>query len=530
MYKKSLLSKFVILLCALVAGSVSAWAADVTVSWEASTGALGNTISAVNGTATGNISTGDFSWNYTRTLLYLKSGKSDFIQMSNGYMQVGSSNALESLSFTTSNISGIIKSVSVDCASKDGNHNLSITVGGTSYYNGATPSWSNNSGSTKTGTGNESGEINISFATSSNTSGNALYVKSISVTYETSSGPVDLTSFGFANSTPSVTLGEKTSTFEAEYTQTVTVDPAAYDGEISYSIDYEHSTYTDEEAVIDEESGLIEIILSANTPGTIVVKASGTATDAYNEPADATYTLTVNALDLRENANISYTLSTITKKTTECEGYVGQSLNNTKDLPVSYSLTGDPIGTINATTGELTLNGTVGTATITATFEGNDSYKPATASYDLVVYAPVVFTEFYESFDECDKTGGNDGVWGGITTGGTIGADKTGWAFEYGNAADRCARFGAGSSLGSATTPELKLDPYVAYVLTFKAAAWKANNEKETLKISATEAIFDGEDNCSVDIIKGRWSGFYIELTAGESTTKITFKGQQNSR
>ena len=35
------------------------WAKDVTVSWTASSGALGSTISAVNGTANGNIITQD---------------------------------------------------------------------------------------------------------------------------------------------------------------------------------------------------------------------------------------------------------------------------------------------------------------------------------------------------------------------------------------------------------------------------------------------------------------------------------------
>ena len=220
--KQKLLLKTMLLLCALIAGSSSVWAEDLTVSWTASTGALGSAISTVNGTATGTIATGSFNWNYTRTLLYLASGKSDYIAMSSGYMQCGSSNAKESLSFTTSNIQGIIKSVSVDCYSKDGKHNLSITVGGNSYLNVATPS----SGTTKTGTGTSSGEIEISFTlTNPSSQGAALYVKSISVTYTPSGGgtptvetPTFYPGTGTYTTAQNVTLGCTTDGATIHYT------------------------------------------------------------------------------------------------------------------------------------------------------------------------------------------------------------------------------------------------------------------------------------------------------------------------
>ena len=58
-------------------------------------------------------------------------------------------------------------------------------------------------------------------------------------------------------------------------------------------------------------------------------------------------------------------------------------------LTVTYSMTGDAVGTINETTGEITFNtaGTVGSATVTASFAGNDEYKAATATYTLKVVA-----------------------------------------------------------------------------------------------------------------------------------------------
>ena len=158
------LKLFFALFAMLALGVTNAWGAEETVSWTAITNSLGSAISNVNGTATGTIKTGDFVWNYTRTLVSLKTGKADHVAMSNGYMQLGSSNAGETLQLTTSNIPGTIKSVAVDCWSKNGAHNLTISVGGTSYYSGATPS----SGNTKSGTGTSSGTIDIKFTISKN--------------------------------------------------------------------------------------------------------------------------------------------------------------------------------------------------------------------------------------------------------------------------------------------------------------------------------------------------------------------------
>lgn len=173
---------FFALLAMLALNVGNAWGAETTVSWTATANSLGTTISKLNGTAVGTIQTGSFEWNYTRTLVSLTSGKKDYVAMSNGYMQLGSSNAGETLQLTTSTIPGTIKSVAVDCWSKNGAHNLTISVGGTSYYSDATPSAS---GNTKSGTGTSSGTIDINFTISKN---NALYIKSITVIYEETSG------------------------------------------------------------------------------------------------------------------------------------------------------------------------------------------------------------------------------------------------------------------------------------------------------------------------------------------------------
>ena len=174
-------------------------AAEDTVTWTATAAAnLGSKISAQGETATGTISTGTYSWDYTRTLVSLKSGKTDYIALQGStWIQLGSSSALESLSLTTSEIEGTIKSVTVVAATA-GTHTLTIDVGGTKYLNAASlTTYSGNAAAdnpdpancAKTGTGTQSGAITITIASSNTTTNKAMLIRSISVTYETS-GPV----------------------------------------------------------------------------------------------------------------------------------------------------------------------------------------------------------------------------------------------------------------------------------------------------------------------------------------------------
>ena len=160
-------------------------AATSTVSWAATNDALGSTITTVGGTATGTIYLTDaggstsYPMSYNRTL---KSG-SDYVAFSSSCIQLGKNGGVENVEFTTSSVPGTISSISVECASYSGSHKVSISVDSTTYLaSTATSSWT--TVEAKRGTGSSSGAITISFTDGSR----ALYVKSISVTYEESSG------------------------------------------------------------------------------------------------------------------------------------------------------------------------------------------------------------------------------------------------------------------------------------------------------------------------------------------------------
>lgn len=126
---------------------------------------------------------------------------------------------------------------------------------------------------------------------------------------------------------------------------------------------------------------------------------------------------------------------------------------------------------------------------------------------------------FYESFDKNDGTGGNDGQWNGNIATNDIQYDVAGWTCENEKGANKCAKFGA-STKGKATTPALTGLGGDA-VLTFKAGAWNIEKEKTTLNISITNGTLD---KTSVELKKGEFTEYTINITGADATSKITFE------
>ncbi|MBQ4386923.1 MAG: fimbrillin family protein [Prevotella sp.] len=106
----------------------------------------------------------------------------------------------------------------------------------------------------------------------------------------------------------------------------------------------------------------------------------------YNDVAPQSIGVTIG----KAAGSISYATTALTKYVTD----TGTSLTNpltattgTGIGTVTYSISGDDVCTLNATTGAITLNGNIGVATITATVTDGDNYQYATstASYTLTV-------------------------------------------------------------------------------------------------------------------------------------------------
>ena len=133
---------------------------------------------------------------------------------------------------------------------------------------------------------------------------------------------------------------------------------------------------------------------------------------------------------------------------------------------------------------------------------------------------------FYESFDQCNGTGGNDGSWSGSIASAILTATKAGWTFENGYGAKQCAKFGTGSKLGSATTPALGTAGTLT--LTFKAAAWNGGSEKTTIGLSVAEG--GGTlDTSTITLVKGQWSDYTAVISDATAATKIMFAAKDAS-
>ena len=128
---------------------------------------------------------------------------------------------------------------------------------------------------------------------------------------------------------------------------------------------------------------------------------------------------------------------------------------------------------------------------------------------------------FYESFDQCAGSGGNDGVWSGSIANSTFTPDNEGWtaASEKAYGADQCAKFGTTSVNGSATTPAFAINGTAT--LTFMAGAWDARNDGTTLTLSVPSGFTITPSTFTMT--KGDWTDFEATIT-GTGNVKITFE------
>lgn len=135
--------------------------------------------------------------------------------------------------------------------------------------------------------------------------------------------------------------------------------------------------------------------------------------------------------------------------------------------------------------------------------------------------------DFYESFNQCEGTGGNDDQWSGQVASATFNPDNEGWTAggnkSYG--ADQCAKFGTSPSgknavAGSATTPDITLNGTAT--LTFKAGAWNSYGDATVLNLSVDGGTINNKTSVEVEMVKGAFSDYTATVT-GNGTIQITF-------
>lgn len=126
--------------------------------------------------------------------------------------------------------------------------------------------------------------------------------------------------------------------------------------------------------------------------------------------------------------------------------------------------------------------------------------------------------DFYESFNQCEGIGGNDGLFMGINSSTTPVTDNSGWTYYQNKAysADQCLRVGSSSVQGQATTPAFTLSSDQS-VLSFRAAAWgsESGSELSVSVICASDTLTQ-----TFDLSAGAWEDYTMDIT-GQTGQKV---------
>ena len=125
---------------------------------------------------------------------------------------------------------------------------------------------------------------------------------------------------------------------------------------------------------------------------------------------------------------------------------------------------------------------------------------------------------FYESFDKCIGTGGNDGVFKGSSdvASADFVPDNGGWDSMVMKGGARCAKFGNASYDGFVTSPSIMLTGD-SLELCFKAAPWSRDDTDLTLSLSNGQL-----GQTTFEMAEGQWTTFTTTIM-GEGPTQITF-------
>lgn len=347
------LLKTLLLLCALIVGSLSSWATDIVVTLDNIGAGIDNsantTASTTNITATG--TTDSYALNYYQckkqgNAMLMVKNVSPYI--SNHTAMPGNIKSVEV--FINS---GAAKATTYNCAFSTTECNTATSgIGAVNITGGNSHVFSNLSGETIKVNGKY-------FCVTLGNSNNGQVLKLV-ITCE-ASDPSDTRSdagISFAETGIVKTWGDS-------FTGQLLRNPNSVD--VTYSS-------TDESVATVSSTGVVTMVKAGST----TIKATF-AGDATYKAAVASYDLTIN----KANANLSYD-ETVFDVDLNDNSFVAPTLNNPNGLTVTYTSSDEDIAVVDDNTGELLLVTTAeGTVKITASFTGNDNYNAGSAKYTI---------------------------------------------------------------------------------------------------------------------------------------------------
>ena len=184
---------------------------------------------------------------------------------------------------------------------------------------------------------------------------------------------------------------------------------ANYNAYLSKYIKVEGATVTsalNNKAATIEQNG-ISIALRQNGSKTIENLSQGAIINLTTFPSifNTTQQLTVYSDDLievlYEKADAELAFPAPSYSISLGEAFTAPTLTNPHNLDVTYSSSTPDVASVDAATGAVTVKA-VGDAVITATFAGNNDYKPAAVSYTIIIEDTSVENTYYALVAECN--------------------------------------------------------------------------------------------------------------------------------
>ena len=222
------------------------------------------------------------------------------------------------------------------------------------------------------------------------------------------------------------------------------------------------------------------------------------------------------------------TYQSYTKTTEETDTYPYWSMVNDEWSMVNDSLTNNsiPVASVYHGNTDNSLFMNRGIQKITQLDNGSISFRFDELSVKYVAVDTTMTDKpdltgaiFYESFDRCIGTGGNDGVFKGSSDVASADflPDNGGWDSMVMKGGARCAKFGNATYDGIVSSPFILLTGD-SLLLSFKAAPW--SRDDTSLSVSATgDAKFETSE---FEMTEGQWTTFSTVLT-GQGNIQITF-------
>ena len=136
---------------------------------------------------------------------------------------------------------------------------------------------------------------------------------------------------------------------------------------------------------------------------------------------------------------------------------------------------------------------------------------------DIDVDGDVVLAE---TFNGCDGTGGNDGVFSGSGGSGSFKTDVSGWDNGKKNTTDGLQGGAKCAYIAKTTIRTPSFDVNGTYTLQFKAAPWSTQNKDLTLSIDNTDITLS---DTQLGLVRGEWTEYTVTLT-GTGTARLSLK------